>query len=56
MERDLEFYMRRAIEERRAADRSLPPEARKIHLDQANIYLQRAWEAAGAQRSGEQAA
>lgn len=55
MEESLEFYIRRAIEERRAADRSLPPEARKTHLAQAQIYMEMAREAVDERRSGQQA-
>lgn len=44
VEGDLEFYTRRAFEERRAAERSLTPEARKTHLELAETYLRKAQE------------
>lgn len=46
METDLEFYTRRALEERRAADRAQSAEARQSHQSLADSYIRKAQECA----------
>ena len=46
METDLEFYTRRALEERRAVDRAQSAEARQSHQSLADSYIRKAQECA----------
>lgn len=46
MESDVEFYTRRAFEERQAADRAISPEAKKTHQDLSATYMRKAQESA----------
>ena len=50
MEDELEFYTRRALEERRAADCSPTPEAKKTHLGLAETFMEKAREAGNAHK------
>lgn len=51
MESDLEFYTRRAMEERRAADKALSPEAKRTHKNLAQTYMRKADECAPKERA-----
>jgi hypothetical protein len=46
MQTDLEFYTRRALEERRAAERAQSSEARQSHHSLADTYIRKAQECA----------